>query len=49
MDSRAFLEKLCGCRVDLVLGDAIKPRLRPVILETAVYAAGSDRKTKGTR
>jgi hypothetical protein len=42
VDLKAFLEKLFGCRVDLVLGDAIKPRLRLVILETAVYAAGSD-------
>jgi len=49
VDLKAFLEKLFGCRVDLVLGDAIKPRPRPVILETAVDAAGSDRKTKGTR
>lgn len=49
MDLKAFVEKLCGCRVDLVLDDAIKHGLRPVILETAVYAAGSDRKTKGTR
>jgi len=40
MDLKAFLEKLFGCRVDLVLADAIKPRLSDAILQEAVYAPG---------
>jgi hypothetical protein len=40
MDTKLLLEKLLGHRVDLVLADAIKPRLRPFILREAVYAAG---------
>jgi hypothetical protein len=40
MDLKTFLEHLFGCRVDLVLREAIKPRLRASILESAVYAPG---------
>jgi uncharacterized protein len=40
MDLKAFLERLFDCRVDLVLADAIKPRLRQSILEQAVHAPG---------
>jgi len=40
MDLKLFLEELFGCRVDLVLADSIKPRLRSTILREAVYAAG---------
>jgi hypothetical protein len=40
MDLKAFLEKLFDCPVDLVMSDAIKPRLRPIILGEAVYAPG---------
>jgi len=40
MDLKDYLEKLFGRRVDLVLADAIKPRLRPTILEEAVHAPG---------
>lgn len=40
MDLKTFLEKLFGCRVDLVLSDAIKPRLRTPILEGAIHAPG---------
>jgi len=40
MDLKAFLEELFGCRVDLVLADAIKPRLRGAILGEAVHAPG---------
>lgn len=40
MDLKALLEELLGRRVDLVLADAIKPRLRPAILEEAIYAPG---------
>jgi predicted nucleotidyltransferase len=40
MDVKAFLENLFGCRVDLVIESAIKPRLRTTILREAVHAAG---------
>ncbi len=40
MDLKAYLEELFGCRVDLVLTDAIKPRLRATILEQAIYVPG---------
>jgi predicted nucleotidyltransferase len=40
MDLKLFLERLFGCRVDLVLSDVIKPRLRKTILGEAVYAEG---------
>jgi predicted nucleotidyltransferase len=40
MDLKLFLEGLFGCRVDLVLADTIKPRLRSAILGETVYAAG---------
>jgi predicted nucleotidyltransferase len=39
MNVKLFLEKLLGRKVDLVLADAIKPRLRSVILEQAVHAS----------
>lgn len=40
MDLKAFLEELFESRVDLVLADAIKPRLRETILKETVYAPG---------
>ena len=40
MDLKAFLEELFGCRVDLVVRDTIKPRLRETILNEALYAPG---------
>lgn len=40
MDLKAFLERLFGRTVDLVVSDAIKPRLRPIILSEAVHAPG---------
>jgi predicted nucleotidyltransferase len=40
MDLKAYLEDLFGCRVDLVLADTIKPRLRPIIQRETVYASG---------
>jgi len=40
MDLKAFLEGLFGCQVDLVLYDAIKPRLRERILKETVHASG---------
>lgn len=40
MDLRAFLEDLFRCRVDLVLADAIKPRLQKPILESVIHVPG---------
>jgi uncharacterized protein len=40
MDLKLFLETLFACRVDLILTDSIKPRLRPVVLKEAAYASG---------
>ncbi len=40
MDVKEFLESVFGCPVDLVLEDAIKPRLREAILAEAVHAPG---------
>jgi uncharacterized protein len=40
MDLKFFLEDLFGRKVDLVLADTIKPRLRDSILEEAVHAPG---------
>lgn len=38
MELKFFLEDLLGCKVDLVLRDTLKPRLRERILAEAVYA-----------
>jgi len=40
MDLKYFLEGLFSCPVDLVLENTIKPRLRPTIMNEAVYATG---------
>ena len=40
MDLRAFLEQLFGRPVDLVLKDAIKPRLQERILADTLHAPG---------
>ena len=40
MDLKHFLEDLFNCPVDLVIIEAIKPRLKPVILNETVYAQG---------
>ena len=40
MDVKLLLERLFVCRVDLVLADSIKPRLRPIILKEVAYAPG---------
>ena len=40
MDLKDFLEQLLGSRVDLVLTETIKPRLREAILGDAVYVPG---------
>lgn len=39
MDVKLFLEKVLGRRVDLVIADAVKPRLRTAILAEAVHAS----------
>ncbi len=40
MDTKEFLEDLFKRQVDLVISDAIKPRLRKAIQEEAVYVPG---------
>ena len=40
MELKIFLEDLFHCRIDLVLEEAIKPRLRRYILDEVIYAQG---------
>ncbi len=40
MDARIFLEDLFGHKVDLVLEENIKPRIRSRIMSEAMYAPG---------
>jgi len=40
MNLKIFLEDLFLCKIDLVLEETLKPRLRPYILEEAIYASG---------
>ena len=40
MDLKFFLENLFGNEVDLVISDALKPALKPYILESVKYATG---------
>lgn len=40
MGLKLFLEELFGCGVDLVLADAIKPRLRDRIMGEMIHAPG---------
>ena len=40
MNLKFFLEELYGCNVDLVIAEAVKPRLKPYILENVRYAEG---------
>ena len=40
MDLKEFLEELFGCKVDLVMKDALKPTLREPILKETVYVQG---------
>jgi predicted nucleotidyltransferase len=40
MDLKEFLEELFSCKVDLVMKDALKPRLREPILKETIYAQG---------
>lgn len=39
MDVKLYLERILGRRVDLILADSIKPRLRSAILAEAVHAS----------
>src|SRR3989304_9062601 len=38
MSLKFYLEDTFRCKVDLVISETIKPRLRPTILKQAVYA-----------
>lgn len=40
MDTKFFLEDLFQCKVDLVIEQNIKPRLRPYILNEVSYVSG---------
>ena len=40
MDLKDFLERQFDCRVDLVLADTLKPRIRERILQETIYATG---------
>jgi uncharacterized protein len=40
MDLKAFLEEIFSRRVDLVVSEVIKPRLRDTILRETVYVPG---------
>ena len=40
MDLKFFLEDLFKCKVDLVIADALKPDLKPIILRSVKYATG---------
>jgi uncharacterized protein len=40
MDLKDYLELLFGCNVDLVMKDALKPRLRAPILKETIYVQG---------
>lgn len=37
MDTKYYLEEVLGCRVDLVVPEAIKPRMKPAIMQDLVY------------
>ncbi len=40
MELKFFLERLLGCRVDLVVYDALKPRIKPYVMREVEYAEG---------
>ena len=40
MNLKFYLEDLFACKVDVVISETIKPRLRPGILKEAIYAPG---------
>lgn len=39
MDTKFFLEDLFGAKVDLVMQDAIRPQIKPYIIQDLVHAA----------
>jgi predicted nucleotidyltransferase len=39
MDTKYYLEEVLGRRVDLVVPDAIKPQMRPAIMQDLIYVA----------
>lgn len=39
MDTKFFLEDLLAAKVDLVMQDAIRPRLKPYIMQDLIHAA----------
>ena len=41
MELKFFLEKILKNKVDLVISESIKPELKPYILKSVRYAAGS--------
>lgn len=40
MDTKLFLEDLFQCRIDLIMIEALKPRLKETVLAEALYAEG---------
>ena len=38
MELKFYLEKLLGCRVDLVTADALKPQIKPYVMREIEYA-----------
>jgi len=40
MDTKFYLEDLLGCKVDLVTPKAIKPRMKPYIMQDLVHVTG---------
>ena len=40
MELKFFLEKLLKCKVDLVISEALKPRIKPHIMREVEYAKG---------
>jgi predicted nucleotidyltransferase len=39
MNTKFYLEDLLGCKVDLVLPQAIKPRMRPYVMQDLIHVA----------
>ena len=37
MELKFYLEKLLGCRVDLVTADALKPQIKPYVMKEIEY------------
>ena len=40
MDTKLFLEDLFDCKIDLVMVEALKPRLKEIVCAEALYAPG---------